>query len=77
VSPVDYVLNCERPHSFLIASTHPVVLVGETKNVTAENQPTGTSQEKPLRQEQDLLRAERIENPHWEGKQLRVAVGRR
>jgi hypothetical protein len=74
--PVDYVLNCERPHSFLIAWTHPVVLVGETKNVAAENQPTGTSQEKPLRQEQDLLRAERIENPHWEGKQqLRVAVG--
>jgi len=25
--------------------------------------------------EQDLLRAERIENPHWEGKQLQVAVG--
>jgi len=73
--PVDYVLNCERPRSFLIASTHPVFVVGETKGVATENQPTSTAPEKPGRQEQDLLRAERIENPHWEGKQLQVAVG--
>ena len=72
--PVDYVLNCERPRSFLIASTHPVFVVGETKNVATENQPASTPK-KPGRPEQDLLRAERIENPHWEGKQLQVAVG--
>jgi hypothetical protein len=29
--PVDYVLYCERPRSFLIASTHPIFVVGETK----------------------------------------------
>ncbi len=45
--PVDYVLNCERPRSFLIASTHPVFVVGETKNVATENQPTSTAPEKP------------------------------
>src|SRR3984893_222526 len=73
--PVDYVLNCERPRSFLIASTHPMFVVGETKKFATENQPTSTAPEKLGRQEQDLLRAERIENPHWEGKQLRVAVG--
>jgi hypothetical protein len=73
--PVDYVLNCERPRSFLIASTHPPFVDGETKNVATENPPTSTAPEKPGRQEQDLLRAERIENPHWEGKQLQVAVG--
>ena len=73
--PVDYVLNCERPRSFLIASTHPALVVGETRNVATENQPTSPAPEKPGRQEQDLLRAERIENPHWEGKQLQVAVG--
>ena len=27
---VDYVLTCERPHSFLIASDHPSFVVGET-----------------------------------------------
>jgi len=73
--PVDYVLNCERPHSFLIASTHPTVAIGETKNLARENQPASPSQTKAGRQEEDLLRTERIESPHWEGKQLRVAVG--
>src|SRR4029077_3655001 len=37
---------------------------------------TSTAPVKPGRPEQDVLRAERIENPHWEGKQLQVAVGR-
>jgi hypothetical protein len=73
--PVDYVLRCERPRSFLIASTHPIFVVGETKNVATESQPTSTPQTNAGRQEEDLLRTLRIENPHWEGKQLRVAVG--
>ena len=73
--PVDYVLYCERPRSFLIASTHPIFVVGETKNAATESQPTSTPQEKTGSQKQDLVRAERIENPHWEGKQLQVAVG--
>jgi hypothetical protein len=73
--PVDYVLNCERPHSFLIASTHPVFVVGETRNVATENQPIPTPQAKTGSEEHSLPRAERIENPHWEGTQLRVAVG--
>ncbi len=73
--PVDYVLYCERPRSFLIASTHPIFVVGETENVATESQPASTPQEKTGSQKQDLVRAERIENPHWEGKQLQVAVG--
>ena len=73
--PVDYVLYCERPRSFLIASTHPIFVVGETKNAATESQPASIPQEKTGSQKQDLLRAERIENPHWEGKQLQVAVG--
>ncbi len=73
--PVDYVLYCERPRSFLIASTHPIFVVGETENVVTETQPASTPQEKNGSQKKDLVRAERIENPHWEGKQLQVAVG--
>jgi hypothetical protein len=30
----------------------------------------------PVTDEWDLLRQQRLEAPHWEGKQLRVAVGR-
>ena len=73
--PVDYVLYCERPRSFLIASTHPMFVVGETENVATESKPASTPQEKTGSPKQDFVRAERIENPHWEGKQLQVAVG--
>src|SRR6266852_3932987 len=73
--PVDYVLNCERPRSFLIASTHPTFVAGETKNVATESQPSSTPQEKMRSQEQGLLTAEKVKNPRWEGKQLRIAVG--
>jgi hypothetical protein len=73
--PVDYVLYCERPRSFLIASTHPIFVAGDTENVPTETQLASTAQEKTVSQKQDLVRAERIENPHWEGKQLQVAVG--
>jgi len=73
---VDYVLlYCERPRSFLIATTHPIFVVGETENVITESQPASTPQEKIGSPKQDLFRTERIENPHWEGKQLQVAVG--
>jgi len=73
---VDYVLNYERPHSFLITSAHPSFVVGDTKNVAPEDPPANPPPEKPaVSQEQQLFRAERVENPHWEGKLLRVAVG--
>ncbi|MGA8273615.1 MAG: hypothetical protein WB919_18785 [Candidatus Sulfotelmatobacter sp.] len=69
---VDYVLNCERPHGFLIASAHPSFIVGETKNIEPDPA-ASTPQERS--KEQVLFRAERLENPHWEGKLLRIAVG--
>jgi hypothetical protein len=72
---VDYVLNCERPHSFLITTVHPSFEVGETKNVVPEDLPTVTPREKINSQEQQLLTARPLDNPHWEGKLLRVAVG--
>ena len=40
---VDYVLNCERPHSFLITSAHPSFVVGETKNIAPEGPPASRS----------------------------------
>jgi hypothetical protein len=50
-------------------------VVGETENVATQSQPASIPQEKTGSEKQDLVRAERIENPHWEGKQLQVAVG--
>jgi hypothetical protein len=72
---VDYVLNCERPRSFLITAAHPSFVVGDTKNIAAEDPPANPPPEKLTNQEQQLLKAQRLENPHWDGKLLRVAVG--
>jgi hypothetical protein len=73
---VDYVLNYEHPRSFLITSNHSGFVVGDTRSIAPENPPAN-----PLlpnvaaKQEQQLLKTERLENPRWEGKLLRVAVG--
>jgi hypothetical protein len=73
---VDYVLNCERPHSFLITSAHSSFVVGDTRNIAPEDPLASSPPEKPATgQGQQMLKAERLENPHWEGKLLRVAVG--
>jgi hypothetical protein len=72
---VDYVLNCERPHSFLITPAHPSFVVGETKNLAPEDPPAAPPEKPAASQEQQLLKPERLENPHWAGKLLRVAVG--
>ncbi len=65
---VDYVLNCERPHSFLITSAQSSFVVGDTKNIAPEDPPAASQKQPPLK-------VKRLDNPHWEGKLLRVAVG--
>jgi len=74
---VDYVLNCERPRSFLITSAHSSFVVGDTRNVAQEGSSSSSSSEKQPAsgQESQLMRPERFENPRWQGKLLRVAVG--
>ena len=71
---VDYVLNCERPRSLLIASAHSSFVVGETRNLVPEDPPAGPA-EKPAASQEQLLKAQPLENPRWAGKALRVAVG--
>lgn len=72
---VDYVLNCERPHRFVISPAHPSFVVGETKNLVPEDPPARPPEKPAASQEQQLLKPQRLENPHWAGKLLRVAVG--
>jgi hypothetical protein len=73
---VDYVLNYERPHSFLITSNHSSFVVGDTQNIAPEEQPAIIPMvDAAAKQESKLINAERLENPHWQGKLLRVAVG--
>jgi len=73
---VDYVLNYERPHSFLITSSHSGFVIGDTQSIVSVDPPASPAIANSIaKQEHELLKAERLENPHWEGKLLRVAVG--
>ena len=73
---VDYVLNCARPRSFLITSAHSSFVVGDTRNVMQEGSSLLGSSEKPAGgQEPELIKPARLDNPRWQGKLLRVAVG--
>jgi hypothetical protein len=73
---VDYVLNYEHSHSFLIAANHSRFVVGDTQSLAFGDPPTNPPVASAvITQEQQVLNVERIENPHWEGKLLRVAVG--
>ncbi len=73
---IDYVLKYEHPRSFLIGESRPSVVIGDTKSLALENPPTGNAQGQNVSDQQELLRQQRLEAPRWEGKQLRVAVGR-
>jgi hypothetical protein len=73
--PVDYVLTCERPRSFLIAPSSGSFVIGETKSLAPNDPPTSQSPPKPTSPEQEFLNAERLQNPHWQGKALQIAVG--
>jgi hypothetical protein len=73
---VDYVLNLERRRTVVITSEHSSFVVGDTKNVAPDGPRASTSHEKPAaRKGEQLLSAGRLENPHWQGKLLRIAVG--
>lgn len=70
---VDYVLNCERPRSFLISPALPSVLVAESKTVPI---PESTTNPVPAATEpSEQLSHVKLRDPHWEGKELRIAAG--
>jgi hypothetical protein len=72
--PVDYVLNCDRPRSFLIAPTHSSFVVAETKTIAPDSLPAREPTEKPKSEEHELRKPD-LQDPHWAGKLLRLAVG--
>jgi len=76
-APVDYVLKYEHPHSFLIEAGHPGFLIEETKSLDSAKLPNlGAQQRNAGGSEEDVLKDEQNAVPHWEGRQLRVSVGR-
>jgi len=73
---VDYVLKYERPHSFLIGAAHSSFIIESTRGLEPEKLQVESAPVKTDTCERSLLKAERADDPHWEGKRLRIAVGR-
>jgi len=71
-SVVDYVLEFERPRSFLIEAARPSFLIADTKTIDSH----GDGPTKAAMKERDLAQESSVSPSDWEGKQLRVAVGR-
>lgn len=62
---VDYVLNCERPRSFLISPALPSVLVAENKTVAISE--STTSPAPPATKPSEELSHIKLRDPHWKG----------
>jgi len=73
---VDFVLQYDLPHSFLLGSSQSSFVIGETKSLVPEPLPGTVGSKASATSNQELLRPQRDPNPHWQGKLLQVAVGR-
>lgn len=67
---VDYLLEYERPHSFLVPTAQTIFLIADTKAVEAEPS-TSHKEGEP----DNLLKKQANAAPHWEGKDLQVSIG--
>ena len=74
--PVDYVLKYEPTRSLVVGSAYPSFLIAETRSVTQGIDPK-TSESAPVATlAAQLLREQRLMNPHWQGKSLKITVGK-
>jgi len=73
-APVDFVLEYDRPRSFLIEAMRPSFIVSQTETLTPQPLPIPTKAPSPVPTAL-LLRQQRSRKPRWQGKQLRVDVG--
>jgi hypothetical protein len=73
---VDFVLQYDLPHSFLLGNSQSSFVIAETKNLSMEPPVNALGSNAPAPSKQELLRMQPDSNPHWRGKLLQVAVGR-
>jgi len=72
---VDYILEYQRPRSFLIEPIRSSFLIGETKSLALQYPPAAKPEGKEKDDPQPPISALSDSVLHWEGKELRVAVG--
>jgi len=75
-SAIDFVLQYDLPHSFLLGNSQSSFVISETKSLVREPSPSTVGSNAPVNSSREPLRPERDPSPHWQGKLLQVAVGR-
>jgi hypothetical protein len=73
--PVDFILEYDRPRSFLIEAAGSSVIVSRTESVAPQPAAGTVLESAPIPANLTLLKQQSLRKPHWLGKQLRVAVG--
>ena len=71
---VDYLLEYERPHGFLVPATQTSFLIADTKAVDAELSVASSTVRKESEPDK-LLKEQANAAPHWEGKDLQISIG--
>lgn len=72
---VDFLLDYQRPHTFLVPETVPQGVVGETREIGTSLSPILPNQEQRGGVSDALKELQTPANPHWQGKELKVAIG--
>ena len=73
---VDFVLEYDSPRSFFVDRPVRSFVIADTHSVTADSVPAMPESGASATNNQELLRQQREQRPKWQGKELRVAVGR-
>jgi hypothetical protein len=73
--PVDFILEYDRPRSFLIEPSHPGVVVSQTESLKPDPTPSTATAQAPIARNLELLKQQSGRKPQWRGKPLRVSVG--
>jgi len=73
--PVDFIVEYDRPRSFLIEAAGSSVIISRTERVAPQPASGTVLESAPIPANLTLLKQQSLRKPRWLGKQLRVAVG--
>lgn len=73
---VDFVLEYDARRDFFIEPSRPSFVVADTRSLTPDPVPAPADNGASASNNQELLRQQGEPHPHWQGKQLQIALGR-
>ena len=74
--PVDFLLEYANPPGIFIGASEPSFVIADSVPISPASRSAIPVADVPERGPQKLLRHQAQSHPHWQGKELRVAIGR-